>query len=476
MDGTDGSTTFTDESGKTWTARDNAQIDTAQSKFGGASGLFDGNGDFIDTPTSTDFNFGTGDFTIDFWIKFASTASQQGIMGSCADTNNIFQMWFFGNAGGGYNYKWSFYWKDGGTVRGWYQVSSDQSDPGTGWHHVAWVRSGSSAYFFLDGTSIALTQYNAWGTLTNINSAYHIGDASSAAGCASQYYTNGWFDEVRISKGIARWTSNFHPQSSAYAPGVLVTTAATNNGDAEITSANPTTNYGSQVYLMSQRNSDGSRPWRPLIHFTLPSGSGTITAVKLFLYKYLDVSGWSLPACELHEVTQTGWTEAGATWNKYDGTNNWATAGGDYSATVVDTTNAPIAYGSYGWENWDLGPGATNPISGLTWGSHVDLGLYYTPGTLEQSYTQWYSKEGTANYLPYIEITYTPNTCTYSSGNWNVACSDNCIITSNVNLGNSNLLFTGSGVFTMNADITNFNQIAISSGCKVAIANGKKFG
>src|SRR3990167_5305793 len=77
MDGTDGATTFTDSSdnAKTMTAVGNAQIDTAQSKFGGASGLFDGTGDWLTTPDSTDWDLGTGDFTIDFWIRFSSVAN-----------------------------------------------------------------------------------------------------------------------------------------------------------------------------------------------------------------------------------------------------------------------------------------------------------------------------------------------------------------------------------------------------------------
>ncbi len=220
MNGTDGSPTFTDSASggtHTWTARGTAQIDTAQYKFGGASGLFDGNSDWIDTPTSADFSFGTGDFTIDGWIKFATTTPQQGIVGAFVDSNNVFQIWFFGNAGAGYNYRWLFYHKDNTTVRGQYICSGDQPNPGTAsWHHWAWVRSGSNAYFFLDGTSIALTQTVAWGSLTNINSVYQVGAAKNVAG--AQVYVNGWLDEVRISKGIARWTSNFTPPTSEYYP------------------------------------------------------------------------------------------------------------------------------------------------------------------------------------------------------------------------------------------------------------------
>ena len=69
FDGADESTTFTDESGKTWTAQDNAQLDTSVKKFGTASGLFDGTGDYVDSEVSADFGFGTDDFTVDFWMK-----------------------------------------------------------------------------------------------------------------------------------------------------------------------------------------------------------------------------------------------------------------------------------------------------------------------------------------------------------------------------------------------------------------------
>ena len=80
FNGADASTTFIDESGKTWTASGNAQIDTAQSKFGGASGLFDGTGDSITTPDHADFDVGSGDFTVDFWMR-QNTAWTGGVLG-----------------------------------------------------------------------------------------------------------------------------------------------------------------------------------------------------------------------------------------------------------------------------------------------------------------------------------------------------------------------------------------------------------
>jgi hypothetical protein len=66
MDGTNGSTVFTDLSPvpKVVTRFGDAQISTAQSKFGGSSAYFDGTGDYLTVASSADFGFGTGDFTI----------------------------------------------------------------------------------------------------------------------------------------------------------------------------------------------------------------------------------------------------------------------------------------------------------------------------------------------------------------------------------------------------------------------------
>ena len=70
MNGTDGSTTFTDdgETGHTVTANGDAEIDTAQKQFGTASGLFSGTG-YLSILDHADFDFGADNFTIDFYIK-----------------------------------------------------------------------------------------------------------------------------------------------------------------------------------------------------------------------------------------------------------------------------------------------------------------------------------------------------------------------------------------------------------------------
>ncbi len=99
FDGTNGSNIFTDESGKTVTAAyGNPQISTAQSEFGGASGYFGGSSQLI-IQDSEDWNFGSGDFTIDCWVKRNAVNVYQSIVAQTphpgTSTNKSFEMLFW---------------------------------------------------------------------------------------------------------------------------------------------------------------------------------------------------------------------------------------------------------------------------------------------------------------------------------------------------------------------------------------------
>lgn len=198
-DGSDGSTTFTDSMGHTVTANGNVQIDTAQSKFGGASALFDGTGDYLSVPTSTDFTFGTGDFTVECWAYCTNTTPQQALI-SLRDalnskSDNVLAL-NFGDAG-------KLCWSDGTS---WHSASS--AFPANQWVHVALVRSGSTVTIYQDGVNVkSLT------TSLNITGSRpcYIGTFDTFPA-----YYNGWIDEVRITKGIARYTANFTPPTAAF--------------------------------------------------------------------------------------------------------------------------------------------------------------------------------------------------------------------------------------------------------------------
>ena len=215
MDGTDGSQVFVDSSpqARSITARGNAQIDTAQSEFGGASGLFDGNGDYLSLADSADWAFGSGDFTIDFWVRFAAlpaAGTYMNLYSQAVGGNNHFSIGVNNNAG---TYRLYFVGVTGGST--YFSLGNTARDTSpnltTGaWYHIALVRSGSSFYWFQNGSQLGAT-YTDSHSIPDYAAPVIIGCYSGVAN-----YFNGWLDEFRVSKGIARWTSNFTPPATPY--------------------------------------------------------------------------------------------------------------------------------------------------------------------------------------------------------------------------------------------------------------------
>lgn len=106
MDGANNSTTFTDNSSLALPVSvfGDAKISTSQSKFGGSSGLFDGNGDYLQA-TSSGFTFGTDDFTVEGWMYLVNGVEYKAIASfNSADDNNtlyvngITLVWWDNNA------------------------------------------------------------------------------------------------------------------------------------------------------------------------------------------------------------------------------------------------------------------------------------------------------------------------------------------------------------------------------------------
>ncbi len=214
MDGADASTTFTDSAvggTHTWTARGNAQLDTAQKEFGTASGLFNGAaGTKVDTDDSADWSFGTGNFTVDFWVMFNDLSG------------SYYTIWSTGEGAPDYANRITTQYAVATTTL-WFSAlvsSSSVADytfswtPDTAqWYHLAYVRNGTSFKIFIDGVSQALTENTAISTNTmpNVSALFNVGGQFN-----TQYGLNGWVDEFRVSKDIARWTANFTPPIAEY--------------------------------------------------------------------------------------------------------------------------------------------------------------------------------------------------------------------------------------------------------------------
>lgn len=204
-DGADASTTFTDGTGNhTVTANGDAQVDTAQSKFGGASVYFDGTTDYLSIPDHADWDIGSGDFTIDFWVRRNGTGHLLGQIDSGHTVSNAsFNLYIDGS-----NYVIGRI-ASGGT---WYTVTGTTALSTGTWYHVAFIRNGNDLNLYIDGTVEGGTT-DVTGITAN-NSTYQVGIGRFGEFTSSLY--TGWLDEIRISTGIARWTANFTPETSAY--------------------------------------------------------------------------------------------------------------------------------------------------------------------------------------------------------------------------------------------------------------------
>lgn len=243
MNGVDGSTTFTDSAtSKAVTAYGHAQVDTAYSKFGGASLLLDGTDDYLGVADSADFDFGTGDFTVDFW--------GYNLGGNGATIQLADGAWgpAVGYVSGG---NLVCYLSSAGASWDIANAVSMGAVPGASWVHYALVRSGNNFYTFRNGTQVS--------TWTSAASVYmpagnlNIGRYRGSNG-VSLYYASGNLDELRISKGVARWTANFTPPTSEYGVSSTCSLAAgtyalnVNSGTGSITvsgGATGTASYGS---------------------------------------------------------------------------------------------------------------------------------------------------------------------------------------------------------------------------------------
>lgn len=168
----------------------NAQIDTAVKKYGTGSLEFDGTGDWLLVPNSPDNQLGTGNFTIEFWVYLNATGAVRGFVGK-------------GDASTG----WLVSLVSTNTVRFTYgssTITSTGTLSGSTWHHIAVVREGTGTNqtkIYINGTN------DGTGTVStdfNQTEVMYIG-ANRTGGDA----LNGFIDDLRITKGVARYTANF---------------------------------------------------------------------------------------------------------------------------------------------------------------------------------------------------------------------------------------------------------------------------
>ena len=187
----------------------NAQISTTVKKYGTGSLAFDGTLDSITVPNSTNINLYAANFTLECWAYFNVVNAEMCLINKGWQT------------GGSTFASYLIYMTNTGSLRfnassaaaSWDIASEKVIGTMTAgvWTHIAVTRSGSTFRAFLDGVLVsAFTFTNATVLAGLATQALYIG--GRVDGLSSM---NGYLDDVRITKGVARYTANFTPPTAA---------------------------------------------------------------------------------------------------------------------------------------------------------------------------------------------------------------------------------------------------------------------
>lgn len=213
LNGVNGSSVFTDETGRVWFKQGSASIGTAESKFGGASlSIGGGTTNNIATDDTADFDFSSGiDYTIECF--FRPNANQDGSAIITTDRSGSGAVHFAigfcnGTVGSATGNQLFFGFFTGST---WIGCVNPSTLTNGQWYHIAATRRGTRYSLWVDGAEVAFVNSSASnptrGTRVSIGRRWELTLAKSV---------NGWIDEVRVTKGVARYTGTFTPPTAEF--------------------------------------------------------------------------------------------------------------------------------------------------------------------------------------------------------------------------------------------------------------------
>jgi len=178
----------------------NAQVSTSVVKYGTGSMKFNGSTDYLTTPISPQFAFGAGNWTIEGWVYPSSVTILQSLIDTRATATSTTGVLVSITALGFISV----------TVNNAILFTSSTAMTLSTWVHVAVVQNGTTITLYLDGTKPITGSGTSSTSLTD--QYLRLG---ASAGTAANFY-NGYLDDIRITKGIARYTANFTAPTSAF--------------------------------------------------------------------------------------------------------------------------------------------------------------------------------------------------------------------------------------------------------------------
>jgi hypothetical protein len=201
-DGSNGSTSFPDSSSyaKTVNATGGAHVTTSNPKFGTGSAIFSSTTDYLGLASDATLQFGTGDFTIEQFVRMTSAPGSFSIVIDFrpSGAEGIVPTIYIGS-----DQQVRFFVNGGDRITGASALALNT------WSHVAVCRASGTTTLYIDGVATG-SPY----TDSNNYTANPIRIAQASRDGAGQFY--GQIDELRITKGFARYTANFTPPSAPF--------------------------------------------------------------------------------------------------------------------------------------------------------------------------------------------------------------------------------------------------------------------
>ena len=354
FDGTDGARSTTDisNSNHSLVFGGDAKISAGKSKYGGTSCYFDGKGDYLTVADSEDWNFGTGDFTIEFWVWRTGLKNSEGLIGAyptgwqsaaplvAVHDNKIL------------------------ITEGKYSNRTKADDAPlivSTWYHIAFSRRSGTMWLFIDGKMVKFGEDDHSYDFNDIKiGSYNVGP--------NNYYFSGYLDDIRLTKGVARYTSNFTVPSAmkdGSAPAITQLTESATVAEGESVALTVTA-VGSapMTYQWSKGGVaiNGATEATLLLTDTALSTAGDYTVA--ISNSEGDVVSDAVKLSVVQPVGIVTQPEGGE-----------VTLGDNFTMNVVASGTEPI---SYKWRHGDeLVNGATGSSLSLAKLTAADLGSYY---------------------------------------------------------------------------------------------------
>jgi len=301
------------------------------------SAYFDANGDFLQIPANAAFAFGTGAFTVEAWI-YPTVA--QGVTLLSSNYN-------YSSASG----NWSFYFTTSGATTLYFNAGSASgganhassttvSIPNNAWTHMAYTRTGSTGYFWINGVQLGT------GVTDSSNYAGSSGDLYVGRQNDATSQFGGYMAGLRIVKGTAVYTSNFTPPT---APVTAIANTSlllnfTNAGIQDATGKNVLETVGDTYISTTQSKFSGSS-----IYF-----AGTDDYIVMPINQLINFTSSRSITIELWVYTTSSSRQF------VIGSNSFNSSTSDYSAGIrIDWTPGVQCFFGAGSVSLNLGAGVT---------------------------------------------------------------------------------------------------------------------